>query len=89
VTRAEFADAVLAYCIRFRASETSGYRTLARNTAEGGVAHSGHLFALARDVVPDVEPDPEEASDVAERLGLRVIIEADHHHLQPQDWRAG
>ena len=28
-------------------------------------------------------------SAVAERLGLRVIFEDDHEHLQPADWKAG
>jgi len=89
VTRSEFQDAVENYCIRFGCSVTGARRTVKRNTAKGGVAHSPHLFGLGADVVPDVEPDREEAIDVAARLGLRVIIESYHHHLQPQDWRAG
>ena len=89
MTRAAFADAVLTYCAHLGCSVVSGYRTRARNTAKKGVAHSAHLFGLGADVVPDVEPNHDEASDVAKRLGLRVIFEPDHHHLQPLDWRAG
>lgn len=89
MTRAEFNDAADAYCARFSASSTSGQRTPKHNANEGGVAHSAHLFGLARDVVYDEPQDPHARAADGLRLGLRVIIESDHDHLQPWDWKAG
>ena len=89
MTRAEFNDAADSYCALFGASTTSAGRTPTHNAAVGGVAQSAHLFGRARDVVYD---EPQSAAGrvaVGARLGLRVIIEVDHDHLQPLDWRAG
>ena len=72
-----------------RASETSGTRTEAHNAAVGGVEHSAHLVGLARDVVYDKPVPLEERTEWSRRLGLRLIVEGDHDHLQPIDWKAG
>ena len=89
MTRAEFNDAADTYCALFSASSTSGRRTRHHNAAVGGVPNSAHLYGLGLDVIPDSNPEPAAASEAARRLGLRLIIESDHHHLQPLDWRAG
>lgn len=82
-------------CIRYRSwshgSVTSAGRTETRNAAVGGVRLSAHMFNLAEDVVYD---DPAEHPlaqriEAAKRLGLRLIHEGDHDHLQPLDWPAG
>ncbi len=89
MTRAEFNDAADTYCALFGASTTSGQRTLKHNKAVGGVANSAHLFGRARDVVYDTPPDSTACVEAGKRLGIRVIIEGDHHHLQPLSWQAG
>jgi hypothetical protein len=89
MTRAEFNDAADTYCALFAASTTSGQRTIKHNKAVGGVANSAHLYFLARDVVYDAPPDQAVRIEAGRRLGLRVIVEGDHDHLQPWDWQAG
>lgn len=89
MTIGEFAQAVAEYCLLTRASETSGGRTVRHNEAVGGVAASPHLYFRGRDVVYDQVPPTHYRIDCARRLGLLVIIEDDHDHLQPIDWRAG
>lgn len=89
MTREDFADAVIAYEAITGASETSGGRTARHNAKVGGVAHSAHLAHRAVDVVYDDPPPKEERWSWAERLGLRLIVEDDHDHLQPLDWKAG
>lgn len=90
MTRGEFAEAMYSYCIMTGASETSGMRTRARNTREGGVMHSAHLVKLASDVTYDsVVIAESERREWAHRLGLMLITEGDHDHLQPEDWIAG
>lgn len=87
----EFCDAVRMYGMLTDASVTSWGRTVAHNAAVGGVTYSAHQFWLACDVVYD---RPAALSDVArremaKRLGLNLIVEGDHHHLQTADWLAG
>lgn len=86
---AEFLDALRSCCARFGASVTSYGRTPLHNDAVGGVPGSAHQFWLAADVVYDAfVPEPARRL-VGTRLGLRVIVEPDHDHLQPIDWPAG
>jgi len=85
----EFRCAVFVYCVLTRASETQGFRTKAHNDLVGGVEHSPHLYGLGQDVVYDGPVGMADRPDVAERLGLKLVREADHDHLQPADWRAG
>jgi hypothetical protein len=91
VTVGEFAEAAYIYCLLHGASTTSGVRSTARNTKVGGVPFSPHRFGRAMDVVYDdlnTQSDPARL-EVAQRLGLNVIPEGDHDHLQPLDWAAG
>ena len=111
MTPIAFHLSVMIYCAVTGASTTSGLRTLARNAAKRGVAHSPHRFNLAEDVVYDAQLSVEElqaaekhlgvkpyiAPLIAEservalagRLGLKLIAESDHDHLQPEDWQQG
>ena len=82
MTPTEFVDALRTYCFRFGGSVTSLGRTPAHNVAVGGVADSLHQVWLAGDVVYDA-PQPLEARErTAARLGLRLVPESDHDHLQ-------
>jgi hypothetical protein len=69
------------------ASATSSFRTAKHNHDVGGVPHSAHLAGLAVDVIYD-DPTPTQAErqEWARRLGLKLIVEGDHDHLQPLDW---
>jgi hypothetical protein len=90
MTRSEFAEAVFTYCQITSASVTSGERTRVHNAAVGGVLHSAHLVGFARDVVYDAPIlTLETRRDWALRLGLFLIVEGDHDHLQPLGWTAG
>jgi hypothetical protein len=90
VSPADFTDAVMRYAALTGASATSWFRTVKHNGEVGGVAHSAHVAGLAVDVVYDPPmPTAEWRTDWARRLGLRLVIEGDHDHLQPADWQAG
>lgn len=82
MTPLEFADALRAYCARTLGSVTSWGRTPAHNTAVGGVAGSLHQLWLAGDVVYDKPLLLEVRQQAASRLGLRLVPESDHDHLQ-------
>lgn len=88
MTRAEFAEAVFAYCQLTHASGTSAERTPHHNHERNGRATSPHLVGLGRDVVYDEKPPLTVRRQWAIRLGLRLLEEADHDHLQPYDWPA-
>jgi hypothetical protein len=83
----QFTVAIFVYCRELRGSVTSWIRTTARNHTAGGVIDSPHTFGLAVDVVYDVPLPYERASALADNLGLAVIREKDHDHIQPADWR--
>lgn len=85
----EFWDTLRLWCAIFSASVTSYGRTLKHNTEVGGAPFSAHRHWLGADVVYDVPPTTETVTKTAERLGLRVIREADHDHLQPIYWPKG
>jgi uncharacterized protein YcbK (DUF882 family) len=84
MTRFEFREAVYFLCVILECSETSGFRTQARNTKVGGKPKSKHRKALAVDVVPDRNsPERRRAvCDAADRLGIGSLDEGDHVHLQ-------
>ena len=88
MTANAFAELLRAYCLSVGASVTSWGRTLRRNAEVGGVPHSPHLSWVGADVVYDAPIPIEQREAFAEALGLRLIAEADHDHLQPADWRA-
>lgn len=78
----KFAGAVLVYCDRFRGSVTSWYRTPLHNVAVGGVPLSPHLLGVGADVKLDAPVPLSARLGFAARLGLKLIDEHDHDHLQ-------
>jgi len=86
MTPEAFFSALRAYCGYFRASVTSYGRTGPHNIAVGGVRYSGHLLWLAADVAYDGSPPLEDRVAIARGLGLVVVVEADHDHLEPADY---
>jgi len=89
MTREQFNVSVLVYCFLTHASETSGFRTTKHNADVDGVKYSSHRFGFGKDVVYDTPLPASERAETAERLGLLLVIEPDHDHLQPIGWRAG
>lgn len=89
MTYTDFAQRLLVYCFIHAGSVTSWGRTSQHNTLVGGVPQSAHRFWLAADVVYDDPPPVQKRQEIADRLGLRLVVEADHDHLQPADWKAG
>lgn len=85
----DFLHAIMVYSATLGASVTSWGRTAQHNADVKGVAHSAHLAWLAVDVTYDRPQALEHRQEWAERLGLRLVAEDDHDHLQPLDWRAG
>lgn len=84
-----FRVSVLVYCYQFEARERSGIRTPRGNKHVKGVTYSAHLVGLGADVVYFERPPLEHAKRWAQQLGLKLVREGDHDHLQPLDWKAG
>lgn len=85
----QFLLALMQLYSKYPFSETGGQRTRSRNIYVDGVAYSPHQFWVGRDVVFD-QPEPlGDLEPAARRLGLKIIKELDHHHIQPVDWIAG
>lgn len=78
----EFAAAVYVYCMHMRASVTSWFRTPLHNSRVGGKHDSRHLIGLGADVVYDAVPLIQDRRALAEKLGLKLVLETDHDHLQ-------
>jgi len=85
----EFQDRLIVFALVTGASTTSTGRTKQHNQIVGGVEHSAHRAWVAADVVYDSDAGRDGALEWARRLGLRLIREGDHDHLQPADWQAG
>ena len=91
-SRAVFNERVLCLCAIHGLSETSGMRTRDRNASVGGSEDSKHLLEFggwARDLAFDpylgTELTPNERADIlrdAQALGLWVVDEGDHLHVQ-------
>ncbi len=79
----DFAAALIAYCGATRASVTSWGRTPAHNKAVGGVPTSYHTAWLGADVIYDLALPAADRSSIARHLGLEVIHESDHDHIEP------
>lgn len=80
----EFWERVVILCHLYDARVTSGPRSTYWNKKVGGVPDSFHLVGLAADLVcrnPEHRPL---LTHQAGRLGIRVITEEDHDHLQPK-----
>ncbi len=78
----KFIDNVIMLCLKFNLSVTSWFRTDKRNKMVGGVDNSLHRFCLAIDVVPDDWGVMNELKMIATQLGIEVIDEKDHIHLE-------
>jgi uncharacterized protein YcbK (DUF882 family) len=78
-----FIQTILCLGLRFRFSVTSWLRSQERNKAVGGSRDSNHMTALAVDVVLDGGEDTISFKLQANKLGLKVLDEGDHLHLQP------
>lgn len=89
MTPHDFLDARMALASRFAFRETSGYRSAQSNRDVGGVPGSAHQFWLGVDVVLDPETDTPAFVKAARQLGLFVLVEIDHVHLQPATWAKG
>jgi hypothetical protein len=74
----------MAFCSWSRGSVTSWGRTTERNAAVNGHAHSLHMVWLGGDVgySPHPRPPLARARKAAQQLGLRLVREDDHDHLQ-------
>lgn len=68
--------------LAFDLSVTSWIRSRQRNAAVGGVADSRHLIGLAVDIVLDDPGAREHFIQTAKTVGLQVIDEGDHLHVQ-------
>jgi len=82
MTTGEFVEAILTLAREFRFSVTSWGRSPQRNAEVGGHPESWHRAWLAVDVVLDAPQDQERFVKRARRLGLQVVMEADHLHLE-------
>jgi hypothetical protein len=79
----DFCLKIREYCHVTGASVTSWIRTPMHNAVVGGVPASRHLLGLAVDVVYNL-PTPEGVTrqGAADALGLHLIIEHDHDHVE-------
>ena len=84
MTPLDFAQAVMTYCAWSRGSVTSWGRSPERNVQVGGHVDSSHLLWLGADVGyrPNPTPPKAQAQRRAKRLGMRLVRESDHDHLQ-------
>ena len=90
MTLHDFVDATYRYGTLTGASVTSWGRTAEHNAKVGGVPFSAHRFWVGLDVVyDDLHPVESTRVEIARRLGLTLIPEGDHDHLQPLDWSKG
>ena len=67
-------------------SETSGLRSVKRNAAIGGMPLSAHLIGLAVDVILDEPARVSELTAFAAKMGLIVLDDGDHVHIEPKAW---
>lgn len=86
ITVADFWGQVAMYRRAVKGSVTSGGRSLERNNQVGGVPNSPHLLDLGADIVHDGAMPAAQRETLARGLGLTLVVEGDHDHLQPIDW---
>ena len=84
MTPIDFAVSLMAYCAWSRGSVTSWGRSPERNARVGGHVNSLHQVWLAADVgySPNPTPPLAKARKRASQLGMRLLRESDHDHLQ-------
>ena len=63
-------------------TESSGKRTIAKNSAVGGNQYSYHLADLAVDVTFKTKPNQLDFEDECRRAGLQVIHYDSHTHVE-------
>lgn len=85
MTPTDFAARALFYASMMRGSVTSWFRTPEHNAKVGGHPQSKHMQGLGMDITYDGRPfyDAAVRSHFANRLGLSMLDEKDHDHLQP------
>jgi len=89
MTSYEFFDAARTYCFLTNASVTRfGSSRAHQAKLDPAVKQSPHVYWLGADVEYDGAA-PADGVEIAERLGMKLLREPDHDHLQPMDWRAG
>jgi hypothetical protein len=86
ITVSDFWGQVALYRRAVGGSVTSGGRSPDRNRQVGGVPNSSHLLDLGADLVHDGRMPADQRETLARGLGLTLIVEGDHDHLQPIDW---
>ena len=77
-----FEDKIRLLAVLYPLSVTSWLRSRKHNGQVGGVADSRHLLGLAVDVVLDNTNDTMDFELMAKGIGLQVIAEGDHLHVQ-------
>lgn len=88
MTVADFALAVSVIGKKYKGSVTSWGRTTKHAIAVGGFDGDPHTWWLGADLVYDDIPGKGLDAD-AHALGLKVIHEGSHDHLQPLDFPPG
>lgn len=83
MTFCEFTTSIRLLCRVFGLSVTSWGRSAARNAAVGGRPDSWHLDFLAVDVVPDNANVLDQLRGASQWMGLEIIDEGDHWHIEP------
>lgn len=79
----DFIYKILTLRIKHAFSVTSYIRTVKRNAAVQGVADSYHLIGLAVDAILDDASFQSRFITDCKKMGLKVIDESDHLHIQP------
>jgi len=82
MTLSAFVQNILTLTTLFKGSVTSWFRSKERNKQVGGHSRSLHLCGLAVDIVLDDDTLKHEFFKMCVRLGLRVVDEGDHYHVQ-------
>jgi hypothetical protein len=78
----DFCLAIRALALIHRVSVVSWWRTEIRNRAEGGIVDSRHLDGLGADLIPDATENRANIITTARSLGLQVVDEGDHIHIE-------
>lgn len=82
VLYAAFAMAIRELCSAHDVSVTSWWRTRARNDHVGGLPNSRHLDGIGADIELDPGQDRADVIATARALGLQVVDEGDHIHVE-------
>ena len=83
----DFAAAIIVLGQQFGGSVTSWGRTVKHTVAVGGFDGDPHTWWLGADLVWDQTPDRAALDLAASALGVQVLHEATHDHVQPVGWQ--